>query len=358
MTLLLSNDDVAKLLSVPECMAALEDAYRELAAGRGVNRTRSDCITPIEGMPEARYGLKSMDGVLPKAGVGAIRINSDVITWPKRGNAQRREKVPAANGRWVGLVLVFSSVNGEPLGIMPDGVMQRIRVGSTNGLGVKYMAREDARTLGIIGSGWQAGTQLMAAKTARPNLERVRCYSTTAENRERFSQEMSAELGIDVVPVSSPEEAVKGADIVMCATSSIDPVFFAPWIEKGVHLSSIKQPEIEIAALEKVDRFAIHSDEEKPLLFSTKEVAAPQHLEDKGWSVGSKIDFAKLPLITDLVTGKYQGRTRPEDVTCFLNNIGMGYQFAAAGAIVVRKAKELSVGQEFPTEWFTEDVHP
>lgn len=357
MTLLLSNDDVAQLLSVPECIDALEDAYKELFHGRGVNRTRSDCITSIEGMPEAKYGLKSMDGVIPKLGVGAIRINSDVITWPKVGNAQRREKVPAANGRWVGLVLVFSSINGEPLGIMPDGVMQRIRVGSTNGLGVKYMARKDAETIGIIGSGWQAGTQLMAAKAVR-NIKKVRCYSTTKENRDKFSREMSEQLGIEVVPVSSAEECVKGVDIVMCATSSIDPVFFAPWIEKGMHLSSIKLPEIEIPAIEKSDRVAVHTEDDKPLHFATADQGMPKELEDKGWGAGSKIDFSKLPTLPDMIVGKYAGRTKPEEVTCFLNNLGMGYQFAAAGAIVCRKAKEMGIGRDFPTEWFTEDVHP
>ena len=86
-----------------------------------------------------------MDGVIPKLGIGAVRINSDIITWPKRGNNMRREKVPAApNNRYVGLVLLFSVENGEPLAIMPDGVMQRMRVGAANGLGIKHLARKNA----------------------------------------------------------------------------------------------------------------------------------------------------------------------------------------------------------------------
>src|SRR5579859_5274161 len=110
MTLILSNDDVGKLITMPDCIAVLEDSYVELAEGRGVSRTRSDCLTPTAANPEALYGLKSMDGVVPKLGVGAVRINSDILTWPKRGNNLRREKVPAAPGqRWVGLVLIFST---------------------------------------------------------------------------------------------------------------------------------------------------------------------------------------------------------------------------------------------------------
>ena len=130
MTLILSNDDVGKLLTMRDCIDVLEDVYVELSAGRGVNRVRSDCLVP-SGQDDALYSLKSMDGVIPKLGVGAVRIDSDIVTWPKQGNNMRRVKVPAAPGnRYVGLVLLFSSHTGEPLAIMPDGVMQRIRVGA------------------------------------------------------------------------------------------------------------------------------------------------------------------------------------------------------------------------------------
>src|SRR5947209_15169471 len=186
MTLILSNDDVAKLISMRECIDVMEEAYTELAEGRGVSRTRSDCFTPTE-RPDALYSLKSMDGVIPKLGVGAVRINSDIITWPKRGNNMRREKVPAApNNRYVGLVLLFSVENGEPLAILPDGVMQRMRVGAANGLGIKYLARENATSIGILGSGWQAGAQLMAACAVR-EISTIRCFSPSAQNREKFA---------------------------------------------------------------------------------------------------------------------------------------------------------------------------
>src|SRR3954452_8146126 len=199
MTLILSNDDVEKLLTMPECIDVLEEAYVELAEGRGVNRTRSDCITPTAN-PDAIYGMKSMDGVIPKLGIGAIRINSDIVTFPKKGNNIVREKVPAApNGRYTGLVLLFSTENGEPLAIFPDGVMQRMRVGAANGLGVKYLARKDANTVGILGSGWQAGSQLMAVCAVR-EIASIRCFSPNAANRDAFCQQMSPLLGVDVVP--------------------------------------------------------------------------------------------------------------------------------------------------------------
>ena len=253
--------------------------------------------------------------------------------------------------------LLFSCETGEPLAIMPDGVMQRIRVAAANGIGAKYMARTDASDVAIIGSGWQAGSQLMAIQAVRP-VKRIRCWSPSAENRAEFAADMTTRLGLDVEPVAAVEDAVRGADIVLCATSAIDPVYFAPWLVPGVHLSSIKKSEIEGAALARVDRIALHLHEDKPLTYVEAGVSAADSEGDKGWGTDLGIDFATLPTIADLITGAYKGRTRPEETTAFLNNLGMGYQFAVAGALVWRKAVEQGIGREFPTEWFTEDVHP
>jgi ornithine cyclodeaminase/alanine dehydrogenase-like protein (mu-crystallin family) len=358
MTLILSNEDVEKLLTMPECIDVLEEAYVELAEGRGVSRTRSDCITPTS-RPDAVYALKSMDGVIPKLGIGAVRINSDIVTFPKRGNNIRREKVPAApNARYCGLVLLFSTENGEPLAILPDGVMQRMRVGAANGLGVKYLAREDARTVGILGSGWQAGAQLMAACAVRP-IETIRCFSPNQANREAFCKQMSAVLGVDVIPVDQTEDAIADADIVMCATNTLDNVYFERWVRPGIHLSSIKRPEIETKALKRADRIILHSHDSTPIHVTASNLAfAEKDDGERGWSMAVDLDFERLPTLPELIAGKVEGRKSADEVTCFMNNIGLGYQFAAAGAVVYRKAKASGLGHELPTDWFTEDVHP
>jgi len=357
MTLILSNDDVGKLLTMRDCIDVLEDAYVEFAEGRGVSRPRSDCFTPTA-RPDALYSLKSMDGAIPKLGVGAVRINSDILTWPKKGNNIRREKVPAAPGaRYVGLVLLFSTENGEPLAIFPDGVMQRMRVGAANGLGAKYLARRDTRRVGILGSGWQAGAQLMAACAVRA-IDSIRCFSPNAANREAFAREMTGVLGVPAMAVAQPEEAIAGADIVMCATNTLDAVFFERWIEPGMHLSSIKVPEIEPGAVKRADRVAIHVHETSPLHVATKDLVLPERAEGRGWAAGEAIDFDTLPTLPDLITGRAAGRRSDREVTCFINNIGLGYQFAAAGALLYAKAKGSGLGHDLPTDWFTEDVHP
>jgi len=356
-TLLLSNDEVRGLLSMPDCLVALEDAYRELAAGRGTNRRRSDSFVATA-RPDALYSLKSMDGIVPSLGVGAVRINSDIVAWPARAGTLRREKVPAApGGRWVGLVLLFSTETGEPLAIFPDGWLQRLRVGATNGLGAKYLARADARTVGLLGSGWQAGGQLMAICAVR-KVERVRCYSTDRAHREAFAREWSEALAVSVEAVAAPEDAVRGADVVLCATNSIEHVFFERWVEPGMHLSSIKRPELEPAAVRRADCVVIHTREGAPTHVVASGVSVPEASAGRGWRLLEEIDFTTLPELKDLVAGTVPGRSAPEQVSCFLNNLGLGFQFAAAGAAVYRNAVRRAVGRELPTEWFTQDVHP
>jgi alanine dehydrogenase len=357
MTLILSNADVEKLLPMHECIDALDEAYVELAHGRGAARTTSECFAPTE-RSDALYALKTMDGVIPKFGISALRLNSDIITWPKEGNVVRTVKVPAApNNRYVGLVLLFSTHTGEPLAIMPDGVMQRMRVGAASALGIKFLARKEPAVVGLLGSGWQAAGQLFGVTAVR-DVTAVRCFSPNREHRMAFAQEMTATLGREVTAVEQPEDAVAGADIVLCASNSLDAIFFDRWIEPGMHLSSIKNPEIEVAAIRRANRVVVHSRDTTSLFFSTAGLLSPKEAKNKVGTGEAKIDFAPLPTLAELCAGMTPPRQSANEVTCFLNNIGLGYQFAAAGAVVYRKAKEAGIGHELPTEWFTEDVHP
>jgi ornithine cyclodeaminase/alanine dehydrogenase-like protein (mu-crystallin family) len=92
--------------------------------------------------------------------------------------------------------------------------------------------------------------------------------------------------------------------------------------------------------------------------FTTEGLEVVEKTEGKGWKVAEEFDFAKMPTLPEMLAGRYQGRADDREITCFMNNLGMGYQFAAAGSVVYRKAIEQKVGREFPTDWFTQDVHP
>src|SRR5688572_22264808 len=167
--------------------------------------------------------------------------------------------------------------------------MQRVRVGPTNGLGVTHLARKHPRHVGILGSGWHAGAHLMAVTTVR-DIETIRCFSPTRAKREAFCTEMTAALGVKVTPVERPEDAIKGADIAMCASNTIDPIFFARWLEPGMHLTSIKRPEIETEALKRCDVLVLHSHDPAPQHLHTKGVVVPEIATDRGWKVASGLD--------------------------------------------------------------------
>ena len=107
MTLVLSNEEIESYLRMPECIETLADAQREFAALRAANRPRTDLYAPHE-REDAFYVFKSFEGVLPKAGVVALRLNSDVIVMSEYQGEMRKDKQPLANGRWVGLILLFS----------------------------------------------------------------------------------------------------------------------------------------------------------------------------------------------------------------------------------------------------------
>ena len=268
-----------------------------------------------------------MDGVVLVLGVGTIRINSDIVTNPLVGNTRRRVKVPAApNNRYVGLVLLFSTHNGEPLTIFPYGALQHIRVGAANGLSIKHMGRKDAQLVGILGSGWHAETQLTAACSVR-NITSTRCFSPNCENRESFSTCMSEILGLEVWPVEQPEEAVVGANIVMCASNSIDPIFFERWIEPGMHISSIKKPEVEPAAIRAAHQVVVHTHDTAPIFVVSSEANFRENSKSAGWNAAQKLGFKSYPILAELVAERVKARMQPEDVTCFLNYLGLGYPF-------------------------------
>ncbi len=356
MTWIFTNDELDRVLTMADSIEAIETGYRDLAEGRGGNRGRAEIVSPA---PEAGsvYALKSMDGVHSPSGFASIRLNSDIIGWREVGGSTRREKVPAAPGnRYVGLVLLFSTVNGEPLAIFPDGLVQRMRVGATNGLACRYLAREDAKTAAIIGSGWQAGAQAMAIAAVRP-ITRFRCYSPNKANREAFARDMSTRLGIDVVPAATVEEAIADADIVACATSALDPIIGHNHIRKGVHYSTIKTAEMAPAAIAACDRRVVHVRDNAPLVVRTHGVELAE--DRKGaHAPDASVNEKAMPQLTELVTGAAKGRESADEATCFLNYSGIGYQFTLVGGVAYQKAVAAGLGRELPTEWFTQIEHP
>lgn len=356
--LVLSNEAIAGLISMRDCLEALEPMYRDLASDRALLSPRTDNISP-NAHPGAYYAFKQMGGTWPARGIQALRINSDVLTHPLVDGKPRRVKAPLAGGRWVGLVFLFSTETGALQAIIPDGVVQRLRVGAANGLALKHLARKDAKTLALIGTGWQAGAQLMAALAVRP-FARVNVYSPREQSRAAFVAEArAAHPQVEIVAVDSAERCVQGADAIMAATSSLVRVIEPAWLTPGVHVSCIKAQEVDQAVLDRCTRVFVHTRAQAKqidhVLPGTPNYSSDS---DKGWWNAPGNRFHTYADLGMLLAGTAPGRQNDAEVTAFVNSVGLGLQFAALGAMVLDKAREKGIGEQLPDDWFSEDVHP
>ena len=238
---------------------------------------------------------------------------------------------------------------------MPDGVIQKVRVAAMSAVGAKFLAPEKPKVLGLFGSGWQASAHLEFL-AAQYHFEQIKVYSPNQEHCQEFCRSMSEKLGREIRPVATAKETVDGSDFVQAATAAWDPVFDGHWVERGMYVASIggadasnKRREIDDECIRRSDVYFVHS----------KEVAQLDQSPDV-WEAAQKgiKRWEDIGELQDLVAGKLKGRTTPEQITLFNNNTGAGTQFAAVGAAVLKRARQLGLGREIPTDWFLESVSP
>jgi ornithine cyclodeaminase/alanine dehydrogenase-like protein (mu-crystallin family) len=357
--LILSNDDIEKILPVGACLDVLEEAYRDLGNGMAATVPRYDVFSPTK--PDEFYEYKTMSGVLPGRNIAALRLNSSVVKWYEKAGGVRKDKLPVAGGdRYVGLVMLFSTETGEPLAIFPDGYVQKLRVAGASAIAARYLARKNSTTMALLGAGWQASAHLVTMSMIR-DLKQVRVFSPTPESRRKFVEECRGKVAAELVESSSAADAIKDADMVICTTNSISALFPGELLQPGMHVSCVKPCELDALTYKRSDPLIIHWREAKP--FQIVIGVDPQSIPDvaEGWLHPITREDAAiwdLPMISQLVNGQHPGRTNDDSISCFCNNVGLGLQFAAVGSEVLARAREARVGREIPTDWFLEDVHP
>lgn len=364
--LILNNEEIESLLSVETSLRHLERCYKDWAEGRAIGRPRTDLYLPSTASSGV-YAFKSMEGGLTDPPVVALRLNSDIILWEERSGRIIKKKAPQAQGgKWVGLVLLFSAETGEPLAILPDGVIQRWRVAGTSALAARYLAREDSAVLGLFGAGWQAGAHAPMMCAVR-KIKKIQLYSPTRAHREAFAEEMEKRLRIPVEVMEEPAAVADGADILVAATNAITQVIRPEWLRPGIHVTCVKDSELGEETIRKTDRVVIHSRK-----FAPENYIAG--LGDEKIEAHDPIDFLRrgeraspplptpfwvaAPELKEVIAGRLPGRESDREITCFVNNIGLGLQFAALGAAVYTEARAKGIGREIPTDWFLESVHP
>jgi ornithine cyclodeaminase/alanine dehydrogenase-like protein (mu-crystallin family) len=287
----------------------------------------------------ATHFLKVFTGTVPALGYSILRIDSTM-----ERNESSHETSRKIGNRNVGWLVLFSVETGELEAIIEDRTLQRMRVGAMTGIAAKYLARQDSQTVGIFGSGSQAGPQIEALATAM-KLRQVKVYSPTQANREAFATRMREALHTEVIPVKTPRDAVTGCDIVVVATNSNDPVFDGGWLEPGTFISSIvnsdkvlRRRDLDDESFRRASliivstRDQIKNDEP---VWLTEGLAHEAVSWDRIWEIG------------ELVCGKSPRRTDDQEITILKNN-GLSVQFAGVGAAVMKRAKEHGLGRELP----------
>lgn len=362
--LLINNEIVAQVLSMDEAIAVQEAAFAALAKNQAICRPRIDTYVPCD-RDDGYYRFGTVEGA--SGGYYAVRLKSDIVHWPESPDGTQSEnKYCVQPGTFCGLVVLYRSGNGEPLAIMNDGHLQHVRVGAAAGIGTRLLAREDASTVGMIGSGGMARTFLEAYAVVR-NIKKVKVFSRNPDNRRLYASEMTRRLDIEVVAVESAREAVRGVDIVSTCTDSIKPTLEPDWLEPGQHVVNLAPHEISAAVAARFDVKIQQGKEELALPESR------QFRHDVGggrgvYVMGSEEQIARLPradkklklsewpVYIDVTTGKAPGRTSPEQITHYRTTGNWGVQFSSTGGLVYEKAKAAGLGRDLPTEWFLQDI--
>jgi ornithine cyclodeaminase/alanine dehydrogenase-like protein (mu-crystallin family) len=308
MPLFLTEADVAELLTPADAVAAIEECFRRLASGAVANRPRYRL--PLEG------------------GALAVMAASDL----ELGYAGAKVYAGFRDGaRFV--VLLFRADSPELVAVVEADKLGQLRTGAASGVAAKHLARDGARSLGLIGCGWQAESQLACIRAALPELERVVVYCRTEEKLRAFCEEHGAEPG-----ESHRDPAV--CDVVVTVTGSPDPVLRGEWLEPGALVCAVgandgRRRELDNVVLERAAFVCCDSREDARL--ESADLIEPVE--------AGVLDWLEVHELQEVVAGEVAGRASEEDVVVFKSN-GLAAWDVAAAAAVVDLARAAGAGRE------------
>jgi ornithine cyclodeaminase/alanine dehydrogenase len=317
LAIFLTEKDVNEILTMQMAIDATEDCFKALAAGKATNSPRSR-------LPLPGGVFNFMSAAAP--GMGVLGLKAYAVT---RGNPVKF------------YVQISSAETGELLSIMEASDMGQIRTGAASGVATKYMARQDASSVGIIGSGYQAQTQLEAVCAVR-NIRTARVFSRTPERREKFASEMSDKLGIEVKAVEDAESCVKDADVVITITSASRPVLNGEWLTPGTHINAAganhwMRRELDGEAIARSS--IIVTDDVEQAKIECGDLIYPVEFGTIRWE--------QVRNLSDVVAGVLPGRTSDDDITLFESQ-GLALEDIATGIRIHEAAKERGIGIELP----------
>ncbi|VTR95550.1 Ornithine cyclodeaminase OS=uncultured planctomycete GN=HGMM_F11G08C23 PE=4 SV=1: OCD_Mu_crystall [Gemmata massiliana] len=312
--LYLTEADVARVLTMDLALDAVSAAFRKLALEEAVNNPRQRCQTD-----------HVMLHVLPAAAKTLGALGFKAYTTSKTG-AQFH-------------VTLFDPKQGGITAIIEADVLGQYRTGAASGVATKKLARADASTVGLFGTGKQARTQLLAVCKVRP-IKKAFVYSRDAERRKTFCAQLEKETGVEIVPVEKPVEAAKGLDIVITATAAREPVLLGEWVSEGQHLNVIgsnmnTKTETDVEVFRRTRVVTVDSKDQAKM--EAGDFVEPLKVGALQW--GNVLELAPM------LVGRYPGRESPQDVTLF-KSLGLGIEDIALAVKVVELAKQQGLGKQ------------
>ena len=376
--LLINNELVSQLLTMDDCIRVQEEAFTKLATGGAIHRPRIDMYFPCE-REDGYFRWGTMEGA--NDGYFAIRMKSDIITWPKDGDGNWTEdKYCREPGTYCGVIFLLSTRNAEPLAFINDGVLQHMRVGGGAGIGVKYLAREDSHVVGMLGSGGMARTFLDAFKCVR-DIRLCKVYSPNAgasrgvcrgdvaaaqyrgaRGRQRARGGARRRSSCRPAPTAWRRSTTPTGSRRAC-TSPISAVARCRTRAPTGSIVVVRQGTAGLQ-MRQSERFQAERGL-SPAAFIGGTVEEMKRMPEKNPQPGFGGDSPEFmdrgkggdkPDFADLVTGKCKGRTSRDQVTFYRNVGNQGLQFSSVGGWVYQQAVKQKKGREIPTEWFLQDI--
>jgi ornithine cyclodeaminase/alanine dehydrogenase-like protein (mu-crystallin family) len=314
MALLIRENNVTELLDIDTAIAAVEEVLRDQAEGHATNRPRTRVATPTSQLHVMSAGDRRL-------GICGLKV----YTASRKG------------ARF--LVLLYESETGDMLAMIEADRLGQMRTGAASGVATKYMARADANTVGIYGTGWQAESQLMAVCAVR-QIKSIKVYGRDAERREAFARKMTSLLRVEVTAAASAEETARCKSIVITATGAREPVLKGEWIEPGTHLNVagsnfLSKAEVDVETIKRASIIAVDSIEQ-----SRVEAGDLMPAIERG-----VISWDSVTELGRIVAGRDKGRTSDEDITLFKSN-GIALEDISTALRVYNLARERGIGEE------------
>lgn len=326
MPLLLTRKDVQAVLTMAEAIAAVEEGFKQLALGNVVMPQRT--VIPIPDHHGIHLGMPAYVGGTDDGGSLALKVVTVYHDNPSKYG------LPTT----IGTLLLNDPRSGALVAIMDAGFLTAMRTGAASGVATKYLARDDACSVGVFGAGVQARTQLLAVCTVR-SIDRATVYDVSPELRAKYAAEMSQQLSLPVHAVDDPRACAHN-DVIVTASSSGTPVFEGTWLQPGTHINGIGShtPSTREVDTETVRRAKVVPDYLSACLAEAGDLIIPI----REGAISEDHIHAGLG---EVVAGIKPGRESAEEIT-FFKSVGLAVQDAVTAARVYQLARSAGVGQQ------------